>query len=73
MTSYALILEDGRKTDDLIPMFVLIGRYKLNIDRNLVIFNGYEVTKEAFVERGGDFMGRELPSVWKYVGYDDGG
>ena len=54
-------------------MFILISRYKLNIDRNLVIFNGYEVTKEAFVERGGDFMGRELPSVWKYVGYDDGG
>ena len=40
--------------------------------RNWIIFNGYEVIKEAFVERGGDFMGRELPSVWKYVEFDDG-
>ena len=40
--------------------------------RHWVILNGYETIREAYVERGNDFMDRKLGPIWDYIEFKDG-
>ena len=44
------------------------------VARYWVVFNGYDAIKEAYVDRGSDFMDRDLgyPTIWNYINYNDG-